>query len=143
MANKNNEPEEGFGESPKVFAELLCPCDKVVTRHSQLRVLAHWKGHWKADWQILVRCSKCRTEYVWHTNSVPNGLSLYNVRINAHGREIPELKKTVPSFVEEFVVLAVSRQAAYRQSQFSSTMPLSGQITETLIDGVEERDDRY
>ena len=143
MATKSQFSADGIADSPKVFAEILCPCDKEVTRHSQLRVIAHWKGHWRAEWQILVRCSKCKLEYIWYTNSIPDGLTEYHVRINAHGRVIPELNKTVPSYAEEFIVLAASRQAAYRQSGFTSTMPLSGQLVETLVDGVEERDERF
>lgn len=143
MAASSKVNEGGIWDAPKIFAELLCPCDKEVTRHSQLRVIAHWKEHWKAEWHILVRCSKCKTEYVWYTNVIPDGMSAYHVRIIAHGRTIPELKVTVPSLSEEFTVLAVSRQAAYRQSQFTSTMPLKGQLTETLVDGIEERDERF
>lgn len=140
---KSSQVAEGIGDSPKVFAELVCPCDKIATRHSQLRVIAHWKGHWKAEWHILVRCSKCHLEYMWYTNDIPTGMTAYHVRINADGREIPELKKTVPSYSEEFTVLAVSRQAAHRQAGFTCTIPLSGQMTETLIDGIEERDERF
>jgi len=47
----------GMGTYPKAFADLTCPYEGVVTRHSQRRVIAHWPGQrFDPDWQILVRC---------------------------------------------------------------------------------------
>ncbi|MDO7874307.1 hypothetical protein Q5H93_06150 [Hymenobacter sp. ASUV-10] len=128
---------------PKVFAELVCPVDGVTTQHSQRRVIAHWLGQRGKEWQILVQCAKCRLEYIWRTNQVPEGLKPFHVHIQAHGGHIAELGVTVPDLSEQFTVLAVDRQGALRQAMFSSTMLTSGQLVETFIDGIEERDERY
>lgn len=138
-----NASAAGSATYQKVFANLHCPVDGELTKHAQRWVLAYWPGHWKAAWQILVRCSKCKLEHVWYTNEVPEGLQLFHVRIHAQGRVIPELNKEVPTLEEEFKLLAPSRQAAYLQAQFSSTMPTAGQLVETYIDGEVERDERF
>ncbi|RFP66406.1 hypothetical protein D0N36_03395 [Hymenobacter lapidiphilus] len=127
----------------KEFATLLCPVDKQPTRHTQQRVLAHWPKSRTARWQILVKCEKCRLVHLWKTNEIPEGSQLYQVRVHAQGGLIPELGKELPTLEEEFMVLAKSRQGAYLQSQFSSTIPTGGQLTETYIDGEVERDARF
>ncbi len=134
----------GAATYPKVFAELQCPVDCEITRHSQQRVIAHWpQRRYGGKWQILVRCSKCKLAYVWETDEVPEGHKAFHVHIQAHGRVIPELNIEVPSLSEQFTVLARDRQGALRQSMFSSTIPTSGQLVETFIDGTEERDERH
>jgi len=70
-------------------------------------------------------------------------MKAFHVHIQAHGRHIPEMDMTVPDMSEQFVVLAKDRQGALRQSAFSTTMPTMGQLVETFIDGVEERDERF
>lgn len=125
------------------FTTILCPVEREPTRHIQQRVIAHWPSHWKGRWHILVRCSKCKLEHVWYTDEVPDGLLPYHIRLHAQGRVIPELNREVPTLEEEFQVLATDRQAAYRQAMFSSTMPTSGQLVETFVNGEIEHDERY
>lgn len=134
---------EGEMIRQQAFAIIPCPVDGEPTRHAQQRVIAHWPSHWKAKWHVLVRCSKCKLEHVWYTNELPDGLQLYQVRIHAQGRVIPEFNQEVPTLEEAFQMLATDRQAAYQQSQFSRTMQTSGQLVEVYVDGEIERDERY
>ncbi|MBT2558253.1 hypothetical protein J7E24_10690 [Hymenobacter sp. ISL-91] len=127
----------------KEFTTLPCPVDREATQHTQQQVLAHWPESRQAKWQILVKCEKCRLIHLWKTNEVPEGLTLYQVRVHAQGRVIPELGQEVPTMEESFMLLAKDRQAAYQQSQFSRSMPTSGQLVETYIDGEVERDARF
>jgi hypothetical protein len=133
----------GDAAYPNGFAQLVCPLDKEQTTHVQRRVIAHWPGHWKGAWHILVQCGKCKLEYVWYTHHLPVGLQPYAIHIHAQGRVIPELNKEVPTLEESFTLLAPSRQAAYRQAQFSTTIPTAGQLVEIRIDGLIEQDELY
>ena len=127
----------------KAFVTLPCPTGLHTAAHTQRQLLAFWPTQNDGSYQILVRCCSCKLEHVWHTRALPNGLVPYHVRIHAAAGPHPLGLEPLDEMSEEFYVLAASRQAAYRQSLFSMSMPTRGQRLTVFIDGEEEQDERY
>ncbi|NVO33100.1 hypothetical protein [Hymenobacter lapidiphilus] len=132
----------GTADYLKAFVTLKCPTSRHESPHVQRRLLAHWPGHRKGSWHILVRCSSCGLEYVWYTDTLPV-TQLQPFLIRLHAAAFLPGTEVLPDLVEEFSVLAVDRQAAYRQAQFGSEMPVAGQVVVTYVDNEEERDARF
>jgi hypothetical protein len=134
----------GSADYLKEFIRLVCPSSRQEAPHTQRRLLAHWPGHYKGEYQILVQCGTCKLEYVWYTNDIPADLQPFKIRVHASATAHPlRPDELLPEMEEEFIVLAADRQSAYRQAQFSQTMPTAGQLVTTYIDEEEERDARF
>jgi hypothetical protein len=117
----------GHGMWATTFAHLYCTQDQAITPHAAGRITTRTGKRY----EIAVRCRTCGQEAVYTASQLPEGYSIYAIRVTGEdGPHLPVGLRPVPFLEESFEVVGC-------------TLRFQGQRTIWYVNGKEHLDERF